>query len=141
MILIKGNIKNNRKDIFPYVVWGFASTIINIGVFRLFIFFEINYQFANIATLLIVKIFSYVTNKIFVFRTPYKGFWPFLKEVSAFFLARGLTFIVDFLGVVVMVEFMGCDAFLSKCILAVLVICLNYVLSKRFVFQREKGVE
>lgn len=129
---------NQKKDIYPYIIWGAASTIVNIGIFRLFIFLKINYQIANIVTLIIVKVFSYITNKIFVFQTPYVGLSYLLKEVTAFFLARGFTFILDFAGVVILVEFMNYDAFISKCIMAVLVICLNYVLSKKFVFKKEE---
>lgn len=125
---------------FLYIIWGGVSTILNIALYRLFLFCKIDYQIANFITLVIVKIFTYVTNKLFVFRTSYANFRYFLKEICSFFLMRGMTFIVDFAGVMVMVEFLGWDAFFSKCIVAIGVIGLNYILSSRFVFRKRERI-
>lgn len=131
MILLK--LRKN-KVFFLYIVWGILSAALNIGLFQLLLLFKINYQMANGFTLIIVKIFCYVTNKLFVFRTPFIGVKHFFKELFSFFLARAATFVIDFFGVTAMVELCGYDAFLSKCVISAAVIILNYFLSRKFVF-------
>lgn len=124
-----------KKEVFRYLIWGILSAMLNIGLFQLLtVIANMDYRIANAFTLIAVKVFSYITNKVFVFRTSCFELSLVLKEVYSFFLARGFTFMIDFAGVIVMVEFWRCDEFLSKCIMAFVVIILNYVLSKRFVF-------
>ena len=66
---------------------------------------------------------------------------PFLKEMVSFAVARGLTFLLDFAGVMFLVELVGAGKFISKCIMAVIVIIVNYILSKKYVFRRNKKQE
>lgn len=115
-------------------MWGILSAALNIGLFQLLLLFKMNYQTANGFTLIIVKIFCYVTNKLFVFQTPFIGVKQFFKELFSFFLARAATFAIDFFGVTAMVELCGYDAFFSKCVISVVVIILNYFFSRNFVF-------
>ena len=61
-----------------------------------------------------------------------------MKELGSFIFARGFTFLVDFIGVIFWVERIGADAFVAKCIMAVIVIIINYILSKGFVFRVKK---
>ena len=140
MILSKYTLLKNNKKIFLYIVWGIIGMILNIGLFRLLLLGRMDYQIANFVTLFIVKIFTYITNKLFVFRTPFANLKYCLKEAGAFLLARGATFIFDFTGVIIMVEAMGLNPFLSKCIVAIGVIALNYILSNNFVFHKETEI-
>lgn len=93
-----------------------------------------DYRVANGITLVVVKVFSYITNKLFVFKTPYNSLSFFLKEIGSFLLARGFTFILDFVGVMLLVEVFHWRAFWSKCLSSIIVIILNYILSKNVVF-------
>lgn len=122
-----------------YLFWGVASSVLNIGLFQGLVMFGVDYRISNIVTLVVVKIFCYITNKWFVFKTPYEGLMPFLKEMFSFALARGVTFLLDFFGVMFLVELIGAGKFASKCIMAVIVIIVNYVLSKKYVFRGNKG--
>ena len=101
--------------------------------------FFIYYRFSNIITLILVKVFCYVTNKLFVFKTVYIGLGNLLKELGLFIIARGVTLLVDFIGVIFWTEIVGIDTFIAKCVMAVAVIILNYILSKKYVFYGEKN--
>lgn len=120
-----------------YIIWGVLSAILNVGLFQILILGSVDYRIANLITIIVVKIFCYVTNKFFVFRTPYEGLKVLLKEMMAFIFARGVTSILDYVGVLVLVELVNCREMLSKCIMAVVVVVVNYLFSKFFVFKKK----
>jgi len=130
-----------KKELYSYIFWGVLSTILNIGLAQLAVWSGIDYKISNAITLVLVKVFCYFTNKIFVFRTPFGSFHKFITEIVRFVFARWITFLVDYFGVILLVEVMK-QSFFSKCVLSVIVIVLNYILSKKMVFykQRENGI-
>ena len=125
-----------RQEIVQYIFWGVVSAVLNIGLFQTLVMLGVNYKWANIGTLIIVKIFCYITNKIFVFKTPFSGLVAVLKELSTFLIARGLKSLFDLIGVIVLVEKTGLDTLMSKSVMAIIVIVMNYILSKMYVFKR-----
>lgn len=125
-----------KREVVQYMVWGFLSMMLNIGLFQILIMLDMDYRVGNGITLLVVKLFSYVTNKIFVFQTPYLGIKSLLKEIGSFFVARSATFLVDFFGIMILVELFECNTFFSKSFLSILVVTLNYIFSKKFVFHK-----
>lgn len=131
----------DKKEMMRYFFWGVASSVLNVGLFQGLVVLGIDYRISNVVTLIVVKVFCYITNKWFVFKTPYEGLVPFLKEMVSFAVARGLTFLLDFVGVMFLVELVGAGKFISKCIMAVIVIIVNYILSKKYVFRRNKKQE
>lgn len=131
----------DKKEMMRYFFWGVASSVLNVGLFQGLVVLGIDYRISNVVTLIVVKVFCYITNKWFVFKTPYEGLVPFLKEMVSFTVARGLTFLLDFVGVMFLVELVGAGKFISKCIMAVIVIIVNYILSKKYVFRRNKKQE
>ena len=134
-IIIK--IRNDR-EFKAYIVWGVISSILNVVLFRLLTLTGLEYRIANIITLLAVRVFCYLTNKFFVFKTRTEGIIALLKEIVSFFLARMVTFFMDYFGVILLVEVVGIDSLISKIFIAVLVIICNYVFSKFFVFKKQK---
>lgn len=127
----------DKREMTQYVIWGVLSAILNVGLFQILILGSVDYRIANLITIIVVKIFCYVTNKFFVFRTPYEGLKVLLKEMMAFIFARGVTSILDYVGVLVLVELVNCREMLSKCIMAVVVVVVNYIFSKFFVFKKK----
>lgn len=121
-----------------YIFWGAVSTVLNVGMSWFLVFVGLNYKISNVITLITVKAFCYVTNKLFVFKTPFGSIGIFIKELCSFILARWVTFLVDYFGVVFLVDVLGWTFFLSKCLLSAVVIVLNYVLSKWMVFRTDK---
>lgn len=127
-----------RQEIIRYTFWGIMSAVLNVGLFQGLVMFGADYRISNVVTLIVVRVFCYVTNKWFVFKTPYEGLMPFLKEMISFVIARGFTFLLDFVGLMLLVEVLQMNKFVGKCFMAVVVVIVNYVLSKKFVFRRGK---
>ncbi len=149
MVLAKNNEKTflkNKKETIAYLFWGIAGSVLNIALYSLLVYTGINYQLANFVTLIIVKMFCFFTNKLFVFHSKSKGIREFLTEFIKFFVVRMMTFLMDYFGLILLVEKIGADKFVSKIFLTVLVIIVNYCMSKVFVFrskcyekERKKG--
>ena len=133
-------IKAN-KEFRLYLLWGIISTIINICLFKLLTMFGVRYHVANIISLVFVRIFCYLTNKYFVFHSKTQGILDLLKEIVSFFLARMATFLLDYFGLILLVEIVGLDSFISKLITSAVVIVCNYIFSKMFVFNKYKKTE
>lgn len=124
-----------KDEIINYILWGVISTLLNIGLSQLLVIIGIDYKISNAITLVIVKIFSYVTNKLFVFKTPFENVVKFIKEFGSFIFARWITFLVDYFGVVLLVDGMKQNFLISKCVLSIVVIILNYCLSRWIIFR------
>ena len=126
-----------RKELCGYIFWGVLSAILNVGLAQLLVWGGIDYKISNAVTLIIVKLFCYFTNKVFVFKTPFESFGKFIRDAVRFIFARGITFVVDYVGVILLVEGMKQSFFISKCLLSVITIILNYILSKKLMFYKQ----
>ena len=133
---MKITISREQRD---YIIWGAASAVLNIGGFQLLIFMGADYKTANIITLIANRFFCYITNKIFVFRTKCDDWQQLIKEIVLFILARSVTFLMDYFGVVFLVEVIGIKSFISKAVLMVLVVLTNYLSGKWFVFKKDRA--
>ena len=97
------------------------------------------YQIANLISIISTKILVYYTNKKFVFqtKTSWKGQ---VLEVFRYVLGRGLTGVVDFVGLIVLVDVFGVDDRIGKMLMIVIIMPLNYILGRVFVFQKKDGI-
>ena len=132
-------VKDN-KEFRLYIIWGVISSVLNVALFRLLMLAGIEYRVSNIITLIVVRVFCYLTNKFFVFRTKTKRLVELLKEIVSFSFVRMATFLMDYFGVIFLVEILKMDALFSKVITMVVVIICNYFFSKFFVFKRSEGM-
>lgn len=126
-----------NKEFRDYVLLGIISAGMNIGLFKLLVTGGVRYRLANIITLVAVRMFVYVTNKLFVFRTRTGSLPALMREMLSFFLARSVTLLIDYFGVIILTETIGVDLFICKIITSIAVIICNYVLSKLYVFRAD----
>ncbi|MCI9287823.1 MAG: GtrA family protein [Clostridia bacterium] len=125
----------NRETIL-YTIFGILTFFVGIIVYQVFLYFGVDYKISNLFSLILGKLFAYVMNKFFVFRCRQDNFNAFLKEFMSFVFARGLTALVDYFGVIVMVEIFGMDKLLSKYLFQIIVIFMNYFFGKQMVFKK-----
>ena len=127
--------KNSRfKEIGLYILFGIATTVVNIGVYQCLLN-GMDYRISNLIALVVAKLFAYTTNKLFVFHSRCNSFKELISEFIRFFFARGFTGFFDCLGLLVAVEILHFDRIWSKYIMQAIVIVLNYILSKTIVFK------
>lgn len=127
------------KEVINYLIFGVLTTLVNIlGYAFLAKVLKINYMVSNITALIVSIIFAYITNKIFVFESKKTGIKDVLKELVSFFACRGVTAIMDIGLMFVTVSMLHFNDMLMKVVVNVLVIVLNYVFSKLFVFKNKE---
>lgn len=125
-----------NKETINYIIYGIGTTVINIIVYQGLLIFDIDYKISNIIALILAKLFSYITNKIFVFQSKQDSIWNLFKEFISFTFTRGFTGLIDYFGLIISVEILGFNKVISKYFLQVVVIILNYILGKMVVFKK-----
>ena len=130
----------NRETI-TYGIAGVSTTIVNFIAYHLFCnIIGIPNLIANAIAWVIAVSFAYVVNARWVFQDKQEDAAGESKKIVKFFSARLVTFGVEELGMFLLVDLMHGPNLLMKAIVAVLVIILNYIFSKLFVFtKKNKG--
>lgn len=126
-----------KSQIFLYAVFGVLTTAVNVVSFRLLRLTGIPLEAGVAAAWILSVLFAFFTNRKYVFRS---GALPFPKELAAFFAARIFSGAADFL----LMHFLGRADFMDETALKILVnivvVALNFFLSKFFVFSGKKDV-
>ena len=126
------------REIILYIVFGLLTTICNIGSFALLNkLFKIDENVANFFAILIAVLFAYFTNKDLVFHSEAKGFKAKFFEFCKFMLGRAFTMVFEYVGCALLFKFLPIPNIISKCIITVLVIILNFFISKFFAFKKK----
>lgn len=124
-------------EIVNYLIVGVLTTIVSIVIYALFTkVFNVNYIISNIISWIASVTFAYIANRIFVFKSKSDDI---ILEIYQFFKYRLFSFVIDVLLMYVFVELMGIDDMISKVLVQVIVIVLNYVFSKLFVFNKKES--
>lgn len=83
--------------------------------------------------------FAYVTNRIWVFDSKVKGKKGILTEMVSFYGGRVFTLLVEMGMMWLFYSVMGINYTVAKIIASVVVLILNYVISKLFVFKKKEA--
>ncbi len=155
LLKIPGVEKLLQYEIVSYLVFGVLTTVVNfvtywtltkiIGdgydektVFSIGTYGVKWVLVMNAVAWIISVLFSFVTNKLFVFESSSWKAKVFFKEISSFIGARILSFIIfEELIFAVLIGF-GLNDFIAKIGISVFVVVFNYVASKLVIF-RKKG--
>ncbi len=133
-VLIK---KVCTKEIIFYAIFGVFTTVVNIGAFSLLTYvLHMNENIANAIAISLAVIFAYFTNKDLVFHSEAKDFKQKLIEFGKFILGRAFTMVVEYLGCLLLFAVCPIPQIISKCIITVIVIILNFFISKFFAFKK-----
>lgn len=134
------NIYKKNKEIINYLIFGVLTTVVSFVVYFIFAkVFKIDEVISNVISWFFSVLFAFITNKLYVFESKETGKKTLLKEIISFYLARLFTGVVCDLGAfALMVKTFKINDVLSKLVTQVIVIILNYVLSKLFVFKQNK---
>ena len=124
----------NRETII-YTVFGVLTTVVDYAAFAIFHYgIQLNEIIANTIAWTLAVAFAYITNKLFVFESKSFNIKTLTKEIPSFVLARVLSLIVTNLFLV-FAAYISLNRLLAKAIISVVVIVLNYIFSKLFVFK------
>ncbi|MCI7814523.1 MAG: GtrA family protein [Lachnospiraceae bacterium] len=128
-----------RNQTVRYIFFGGCTTLVNLISYAIFRgVLQIDITVANVLSIFLAILFAYVVNKIFVFESKTKGIWEFLGEMAQFIGMRLSTMFIEVFGVVYMSCVWKIPDMISKLMIQVVVLVLNYVFSKIFVFNEER---
>lgn len=134
--IIIQNRKEEFKELVLYTVFGNMTFVISIGSYAIFnVFFGINELIANALAWIFAVLFSYVTNKKWVFKVATPTKTAFFVQMFAFFSGRFITLVMEETIIFVFITLLAYPSMWVKLAAQVVVVVLNYVISKLFVFK------
>lgn len=146
-------ILKKYEEAIAYIFWGFLTTVVSWLGYSVSVF-VINLlkltpeilvvTLANIISWVLAVLFAFFVNKYFVFKSKEKNTAKTLGEFAKFVFSRLLTGVFELVAVPLLVKIgldaklFGVDGMVSKIIVTVIVIILNYVISKFYIFKNKK---
>ncbi len=129
--------KEKLKELIIYGIFGVLTTAVSFGSFYLLrkIFPFVNETILNTISIILAILFAYVTNRKYVFKSEEKNI---LKEFIKFAGSRSVSALFEVIAFFILNTFLKLEGMMAKAIVSIVVIILNYVLSKVFVFTKKK---
>lgn len=126
------------REAILYLVFGGLTTLVNYLVYALAfeIFPTAATALPNLLAWVVAVLFAYVTNRTLVFGSKVRGVSARLRELLSFAGARVATLLLETAILYVAVDRMRFPNLLVKLLANVLVVVLNYLLSKFWIFRK-----
>lgn len=135
-----------NKEVISYLIFGILTTLVNIIVsFVLKAWLNVEGNIASTVGIVASILFAYFTNRKWVFHSTAHGSKEKLTEFGKFILGRAFTMVVEIVGVFLLNDVLhsfytvfseNIAYLINKCIITVIVIILNFFISKFFAFKK-----
>jgi len=128
------------KEIINYLIFGVLTTVVSLLTYYLLVYTILNpnnpieLQIANIISWITCVTFAYITNRKYVFNSKDKNI---IKEIIKFYSSRLSTLFIDMLIMFIFVTKLNFNDKIIKIIVQIIIIILNYILSKLLVFKNK----
>lgn len=119
-----------------YLIFGILTTLVNIVSFYVMDKLDVPLYVNNTIAWILSVSFAFVTNKLFVFESKSTNMKVVVKEGLSFFGFRLLSYFVDMLCIFILVDVFNFGKMISKVIGNIIVIIINYIFSKLFIFKK-----
>ncbi len=141
-------------EIIMYLIFGVLTTVVSWVSYAIFTMVIPTFTFwgitvdltttSNVLSWICAVVFAFVTNKLWVFDS--KSWKPSIafKEFSMFVSSRLVTGVIEWVGLPLLItlglnqSILGIEGMLAKVLISVIVVILNYILSKLFIFKNKK---
>lgn len=126
------------REVILYILFGIFTTVVNLGSF--FIMNSIlkwDENLSNLIAILLAIMFAYVTNKDLVFHSEAESIKEKFQEFCKFMLGRAFTMTIEFVGGLLLFK-LPIPNIITKMVLTIIVIILNFFISKFFAFKSKK---
>ena len=137
--LLAGKIRKffmHHKVLIKYVIFGVLTTLINAVVYAcLYDRLGVSNVISTIIAWFLAVAFAFITNKISVFESKCFDINTLTHEVTSFLGARIFTGMIDIGIMYLTVDVLHSNAIIWKLISNIIVIALNFIASKLFIFR------
>ena len=132
------NIFVKYKELIFYGIFGLGATGINILSFCLLRqAVGADLFVSNVLAWIFAFVFAFVTNKLWVFQSKNWKSQTAFREMKNFFIARRVTLALDTFCMWLMIEIMDINDLISKIMVNIIVIAVNYAASKYWIFSNK----
>lgn len=140
MQTIRKYVDKVRKDpeLLRYIVIGVCTTAVNYVVYLLARAVDLHYMAATVLASVVAILFAYVANKLYVFRSHTDSLKAFAVEFFNFVLMRVISLGANAVLMKWLVEGVHIDDRLAQILVQFIVVALNYVFSKLYIFKPQK---
>ncbi len=143
----------NLLEVFHYLFWSIMTTLVSWASYGCFAYLfgkikgidaELAVLLANVVSWVCAVSFSFLMNKIFVFRIKDWHFKKVLLEAVQFGASRILVGLIEIFGVPLFVylgwdiPLFGIEGMLSKMVFSPIMIIINYFIAKFMIFKKQK---
>ena len=123
-----------HKEKIRYLLFGACTTVVSIGSFAFFTrVIPVGELLANLISWLLAVLFAFFTNRRWVFSAQQGSVW---KQLTRFCSGRLATLWLEEMLLFVFVTVMPGNDMAVKLIAQIIVVVLNYLVSKLFVFKK-----
>ena len=126
------------KKVFSFIIWGLATTALNVGFFVLFRHLGVPLTPAVILAWFLSVTFSYFANKKMVFQDNTTGVGAIIKSMLLFYGSRAFSGLMDVVLMNLFVKVLGWDELVAKLVNEVLVSTFNFLFCFLVVFRKKK---
>lgn len=127
-----------QKETISYIIVGTLTTVVNLTAYYwLCNICGITNLISNAYAWVAAMLFAYFANAKYVFKPKKKGFVDEMLQISRFFTARFISFLVEEAALFVFVDLLSVNNMLIKAIMNVVVVIINYFFSKYVVFSEQ----
>lgn len=123
------------KEVISYLIFGVLTTVVNIVVsVVLESIFHVEGNLASTIGIIACILFAYFTNRKWVFNSKANTVKEKFNEFIKFILGRSVTMVIEMAGFFLLFTVLSIPFFASKCAITIIVIILNFFISKFFIF-------
>ena len=125
-----------------YLIVGGLTTVVSFVTYAILVRTFLNakvaveLQIANIISWITCVTFAYITNRKYVFNSKNK---QIIKEIIKFYSSRLTTLFLDMILMYILVTKLNLNDKIIKIITQILIIIINYILSKIFIFKSKEN--
>lgn len=124
------------KEVIFYAIFGILTTVVNIGSFYVLnSLFHLEENTSNMIAISLAVLVAYFTNKDLVFHSQADEFGEKVVEFCKFILGRLFTMAIEYIGCALLFKYVPIPNIISKCIITIIVIIINFFISKFFAFK------
>lgn len=132
------NLIKKYWDILSYLFFGVLTTLVNYVVYLpCYNLLGLSAALSNAIAWVVAVVFAYLTNKPFVFKSHDWSIQTVIPELTKFVACRVGSGVLETAMLLVCVDWLGWNGNVMKLISSVLVVILNYIGSKLFVFRKK----
>ncbi|MBO4369295.1 MAG: GtrA family protein [Desulfovibrio sp.] len=128
-------VKKNR-ELIAYGIFGVLTTLINYIVYAICLeLLHYSYLTSNTIAWIIAVLFAFITNKHYVFRSLNWDFSTAFRECWQFVSARIFSLILESILLWICIDCFHINELITKIFTNALVILVNYLISKLYIFK------